>query len=338
MGPVRTKHDLFDMVRRRARLLLIAASAGIVFSVLLGLSQPRLYQSTAVIQIAQPVIASDATHTSTFRFSQIKQRLMTRRNMLEVIEAFNLYVEFPDAAPDEMVGWLRQSVQFGGLVGATENHDGGSVLSVTAKMENAFLAQLVAHEFAKRFVRLGTTGLFEQSREALASITAQQARLNAQITALKDQIAALGQTRDSAAAKDVLATLEGQLQQMRRLAEVTATYRAKAELAFTLQAEVRGKWLNVIDPAWVPDYPVIDNRRQVALLGSVLSIALAFALAFIFELGKPVIRTAQQMEREIGFGPMASIPHFDPTPPKVTVWQRYQNWLDGPATSDANSV
>jgi hypothetical protein len=49
---------------------------------------------------------------------------------------------------------------------------------------------------------------------------------------------------------------------------------------------------------------------------------LAFALAFMLDMRRPVIRSAAQMKREIGFGPVVSIPTLDTSPPKITLWRR----------------
>ncbi len=423
MGLIYTLDDLIDMVRRRARLMMTVTALGCVFSVLFALSQQHMYSSTEVIQIARPKIANDLARSTVAgsaarRLQLIEQRLMTRGSVLAIIDAFGLYSEFPDLKPTELVDRLRRAVRIEGVAAAREgfSDDGAmSVLSITAEMSNAFQAQQVAHEFARRTIDLSISSRIGQARETLTFFAAQEdtlakavKTLEGQITDFRNQhdltlpgsiefrraeIATLNEAlldidRDTilirreadqvqnserrATAKRMLAdldeqlttlnaqrkllqdrkselelsletspkinreldTLERKLEKLRAEMDIISTHRTEAEVGFRLESERQAERLTVIETAALPDYPVTGSRKRIAVMGGALSVVLAFVLAFVLELRNPVIRTAQQMKREIGFGPVVSIPHMDPTPRKITLWQRYQIWLDGPKPSD----
>lgn len=411
MGPIYTFDDLVDMLRRRARFLFIVSALGAVFSVLFALSQQHRYQATEVIQIARPKIDNDLARStvagsSARRLQLIEQRLMARASLLEIIDTFNLYIEFPDLKPSEMVARLRASVRIEGVAAAREGFaDDGTIstLSITAELPIAMQAQQVAHEFARRTIELSLSSRVEQARATLAFFTTQEVDLTGEMRALEDRIAAFRVQNDltltgsiefrraeiatlnrslldidskiiqinrnadqvdvnarQATAKRMLAgfdqqltTLaaqrkllqdrknvlalsletspgierelggyERQLRQLRSEVSIISTRRTEAEVGFRLENGRQAERLTVIESAVVPDYPVTSSRKRIAILGVVLSVVLAFALAYMLEMRRPVIRSAAQMKREIGFGPVVSIPTLDTSPPKITLWQR----------------
>ncbi len=323
MGPIQTLDDFVDMVRRRARLLLRVITLGCIFSVLLALSQKHLYQSTEVMQFtgsAAPAVAGAPDN----QLRLIKQRLMTRANILGIIDAYNLYAEYPEMKPEEMVERLRKSVRFYG-----GEDDGGtmSTLSVTAQMAIAVQAKQVAHDLARRMIELDKEIRTGQARGTLAFLTAQEDRLADEMLALDAGAATIRRGND-------VTILARRMQRLRGELDVITAHRAKAEIAFRLETEGQARRLNIIEPAAFPERPLANSRRQIAVIGSVLSVMAALALGFALDLRHPVIRSAKQMKRETGFGPMVSIPCLDLTPPKITLWQRFMTWLDGPETSD----
>jgi len=411
MGPIYTFDDLVDMLRRRMRFLVLVSTLGAVFSVLIALSQQHLYQATEVIQIARPKIADDLARStvvgsSARRLQLIEQRLMARDNLLEIIDAFNLYVEFPDLKPSELVDRLRAAVRIHGVAAAREGFaDDGtiSVLSFTAEMPIAMQAQQVAHEFARRTIELSLSSRIEQARATLTFFSTQEADLTRELRDLEDRIAAFRVQNDLTLPgsiefrRDEIATLnralldidgeiiqinrnadqvdvsarqatarrmlagfdqqlttlaaqrkllqdrknvlarsletspgierelggyERQLRQLRGELDVISTHRTEAEVGFRLENGRQAERLTVIEPAVVPDYPVTSSRKRTAILGAAFSLILAFALAYMLEMFRPVIRSAAQMKREIGFGPVVSIPTLDTSPPKITLWQR----------------
>ncbi|MCF6234317.1 MAG: DUF874 domain-containing protein [Rhodobacteraceae bacterium] len=419
MGPIHTFDDLVDMLRRRVRFMFVVSALGALFSVLFALSQQHLYQATEVIQIARPKIDNDLARStvagsSARRLQLIEQRLMARASLLEIIDAFNLYVEYPDLKPSEMVARLRAAVRIDGVAAAREGFaDDGTiaVLSITAELPIALQAQQVAHELTRRTIELSRNSRIEQARDTLAFFTTQEEDLTRKMHVLEDQIAAFRVQNDltltgsiefsraeiatlnqalldidreiiqinrnadqvdqgarQATARRMLAgfnqqlmTLEAQrkllqdrknvlaasletspeierelggyerqLRQLRGEMDVISAHRTEAEVGFRLENGRQAERLTVIEPAIVPDYPVTSSRKRTAILGGGLSLMLAFALAFLLELRRPVIRSAAQMKREIGFGPVVSIPTLDASPPKITLWQRLVSLGRGP--------
>jgi tyrosine-protein kinase Etk/Wzc len=100
----------------------------------------------------------------------------------------------------------------------------------------------------------------------------------------------------------------------RRLASLEAelgavlTQRTEAGMSQYLASQVRAEHFTVLETAMPPEFPVSADQRKIALAGAVAVAALAFGLAFAREILNPVLRTAAQMQRELGVEPVVVIP------------------------------
>lgn len=348
MGPIYSLDDLIDMVRRRARLMLLVIAMGCVFSLLFALSQRHIYQSTEVLQITRISNADDLARAT----SDVPQavglqmnihRLMTRDTMLEIIDAYNLFAEFPDLGPDELLDRLRKAVRIkigtGGHQGLGD-HRTNAVLSITVRMPVAFQAQLVVRDLSRRMIALNKSTRIGLSREVLEFLVARESRLRDEIGATESQIALLRKEQDQALPDSVEPRQSGnarrseilasQLAQLHKELRLTSNRRTKARMALGMERETLAERLEIIEPATVADLPVTGSRKRFAIIGGALSVALAFFLALVQELRHPTLRTGAQMQRETGILPMVSIPNLDSQPRKVTLWRRFRTWLDGP--------
>jgi protein tyrosine kinase modulator len=194
MNPIQSFDDLKDMLRRRALLIFGVFVLGCLASVFVALQQQHVYESTEVIQIAQPKIAdelakSTAEGSSARRLQLIEQRLMARSSVLEMIDRFGLYPGLSDQSADIVVLRFRQAVQIRGVAAAREGSvDDGtiSIISITAQMPTALLAQRVAHELAQRTIELSIQSRIEQAKETLAFFSQQEAQVMAEIDAVEE--------------------------------------------------------------------------------------------------------------------------------------------------------
>ena len=70
----------------------------------------------------------------------------------------------------------------------------------------------------------------------------------------------------------------------------------------------------MLESAPLPDYPYTTARKQIVVLGAFASFLAGLVAAFLLDWRRPVIRTAAQMEREIGLRPVITIPEIDTRP------------------------
>ncbi|MQQ09266.1 DUF874 domain-containing protein [Epibacterium sp. SM1979] len=197
MGPIYSLRDFLDMLRRRARVILVLTLLGCMGSVWFALQQEHSYQSAVVIQVAQPTIADDLAKStvdgsSARRIQLIEQRLMSRNQLLEIVDKFGIYDDLPQLRPSEIVDLMRQSIGITGVAAAREGFaDDGtiSVLTITATMSTPEMAQQVADEFASRIIDLSIQSRISQARETLQFFVEKENALKEELVRLEDEVA-----------------------------------------------------------------------------------------------------------------------------------------------------
>ncbi|MGJ8544840.1 MAG: GumC family protein [Sulfitobacter sp.] len=401
MGPIYSLADVIDMVRRRFWVMALVVLLGCAAALNWAAGQVHLYRSSEVIQIEQPKIAGEMARSaiegsSARRLQLIEQQLMARSSLQEMIDEFGLYQNLTGLTQSEKIDLLRRSVSITGVAAARQGFaDDGtiSVITITAEMETAKLAQGVAHAIADRTRELSAIQRQEQTAETLAFFEQQEANITREITDLESELAnfrsandlslsggvdfqlaeiaslndailemdraiitaQLARTQIDRSARSAtvqrqeteidaqLETLQGQrsllierrsglratinsspetdrdlsrfnrrMEQLQNQLDVIATRRSEAEVGFSLETAARGERLTTIEEAPLPDYPITMSKKKRAIMGGVASVLLAFGVAFLLELRRPVIRTAAQMQRETGIMPVVSVPELAP--------------------------
>lgn len=401
MGPIYTWQDFLDMTRRRMGVIIFVILLGCIGSLFWAMSQVHMYESSEVIQVEQPKINDDLARStvegsSARRLQLIQQQLLARASLQSIIEKYDLYSNLVALKPSEKIQLLRQSISITGVAATREGigDDGTiSVLTITARMEQAQLARDVAHEFAEQTRNLMAAQRREQTEETLAFfqnqeqgvldkiaqlegeleayrrendlsveggvgfrmsevaqlneailnldreiISTQIARtqidrsarastvareenvLDSQLRTLSDQRALLDQRRSdlqetiqsSPETQRALADFDRRMEQLRGQLETIAARRNEAQVGFTLELGAQGERLTTLEEAQVPDYPFTASKKKRAIMGALASTGLAFVIAWLLELRRPVIRSARQMQRETGVMPVVSIPELAP--------------------------
>ncbi|MDM7458938.1 MAG: hypothetical protein P3W94_006230, partial [Paracoccus sp. (in: a-proteobacteria)] len=80
----------------------------------------------------------------------------------------------------------------------------------------------------------------------------------------------------------------------------------RAELDQRLTSSDHGERMIVLERATPPEYPLSSGRRRVAILFLAGSIAVAFGLAYLLELRRPILRTPAQVQKATGLMPIAT--------------------------------
>ncbi|MHA7875718.1 MAG: GumC domain-containing protein [Roseivivax sp.] len=108
-----------------------------------------------------------------------------------------------------------------------------------------------------------------------------------------------------------LAVIERRISNLQEQYSTVVRQRADAELDQVLEAQDQSDRLTVLERAVPPDESFSRSRKSIALIGAVLSGALALGLAYALELFNPAIRSAAQLERRLGITPVISVPVVD---------------------------
>ena len=197
MSAIQSMPDLMRLLHRRLWLIALVGVIGAILSVLIALSQPKVFQATAVIQIESPqvgsdlagqTIATDANH----RLQLIEQRLMARDNLVKVIERHGLFANVHNMPLAEKVHQLRISaritpitVGIPGMGPATTP----SGLSVTVNLNDPVKAAEVANDFVETVITQNRERRMDLVRETLDFFSTEEARVSAQIAEVEGVIA-----------------------------------------------------------------------------------------------------------------------------------------------------
>lgn len=149
----------------------------------------------------------------------------------------------------------------------------------------------------------------ESSRQRATVLERQVEALTEQITLIENRIAGLrAAIADAPRVERRLGALQRERNQLQDRYEVVARNRVEAELTRLLEDRQQQERFEIIETAVPSDIPVSGSRKQVAALGGMLSLMAAVGLALLLEMLKPVLRSAAQVERELGLVPVVSIP------------------------------
>jgi len=187
-------------------------------------------------------------------------------------------------------------------------------LSEVAQLNEAILnidREIITTQLARtqidRSSRASTVARAERELDAqLQTLTQQRTLLDQRRTGLQSNIQSSPETERA------LADFDRRMEQLQTQLEVIATRRNDAEVGFNLEVGAQGERLTTIEEAQVPDYPITMSKKKRAIAGAIAATGLAFVIAFLLELRRPVIRSARQMQRETGVMPVVSIPELAP--------------------------
>lgn len=138
----------------------------------------------------------------------------------------------------------------------------------------------------------------------IATLTAQRAALAAQRERLVIAMARMPEVERA------LAGYERRLDQLRAQYDQVTRRLAEADTAAKLEERQQSERFALLERAVIPELPISGGRRKLAMAGAVASLLFGIGVAFALDLLHPVVRTAAQMERELGLRPVVSIPEI----------------------------
>lgn len=151
--------------------------------------------------------------------------------------------------------------------------------------------------------------LRETDRRKLQELAAEISVLEAQVGSLTDRKseieAALTATPE---VERVLNAYDRSLRQLQQQYEANNRRMAEAETSQRLAERQQAERITLLERAVAPEYPTGSGDKKLAIAGGLASIAAALALAFALDLLHPAVRSAAQMERQLGLRPVISIP------------------------------
>ncbi|MGR3501868.1 GumC family protein [Pseudaestuariivita sp.] len=222
MNQLSTLSEIISMLKRRWWLIMLVTIVGTALGLNFALNMSKLYQATAVVQIESPQIATPDTLAeradSSHQLRLIEQRLMARDNLIEMIERYGLYQ--PEGAPplpmEQRVFLLRSAATVTQLTAGGQPWQPGIIpsgLLITVQSEEPQIAAAVANDLLGQVVAFGRSRDESRARETLVFFEAEQSRIDAEIVALEERIAAFKEANANSL-PDNLPTQRGQLSRL----------------------------------------------------------------------------------------------------------------------------
>ena len=147
--------------------------------------------------------------------------------------------------------------------------------------------------------------LREDERERQRTLLAQQRALIAgNIAEIEAALAAAPEIERR------LSALDRQLEQLNTEYAVITQRRTEAAMNQLLEEQDQAERFEVLETAIVPEFPITASRRKIAAAGGAATVMLALAAALLAELAGGKIRTAAQLEAQLGVRPVIVVPNL----------------------------
>ncbi len=218
MDLVQTINETVNMLLRRIPVWGPIAVLGVVASIFYAFSLPRLYETTAVIQIgnsklSDQVGSQNAGASLSQYLRKIEQRIMARDNLLEIIAKHKLFQDGPSMSPSDQVLALRQATRIEQLTdpGQAWRPDAApSALTITVRMGDPELAAVIANDFVNRVLVQNRSERQQLANRALRFFESEEKRIGAEIDQLDAEIASF-KRKNAASLPSALSTQQEKL-------------------------------------------------------------------------------------------------------------------------------
>lgn len=154
-----------------------------------------------------------------------------------------------------------------------------------------------------------------QLRDLIAVRSAELQRLLAQQAEFEPYFQRVAQAERELA---ILTEREARLQD--RLREISGQV-AAAEAALRLEADSQSATFELVEEATVPEFPISRSKKRTVMMGAVAGVILGAIAGFALEILRPALRSARQVERELGMRPVLVLPEL------VLPGERRRIWL-----------
>ncbi|MCK4826237.1 lipopolysaccharide biosynthesis protein [bacterium] len=185
--------DYIDAFRRRKVSIAAITATIFIISVVAAVVWPPTYRSKATILIEGQEIPSDLVRSTITSFANqriqtIKARVMTRKNLMEIIEKYNLYErDLRYKTTEEVIENMRKDIYVktinAEVIDPVSGRPGEATIAFTLSYDgdSADSTQKVANELTTLYLSENLRERTEKSAEALAFLTTEANKLNEKI-------------------------------------------------------------------------------------------------------------------------------------------------------------
>ena len=171
---------------------------------LLGLAAafllPTTYRSSATLlvesqELPQDLVGSPVTALIDQRIAKIRQQVLSRGDLIELIQQNNLYEDERQSEPlSEIVEQMRKDTTIEAVsadIGQQSGNTNTIAFAMNFDYEDAIKAQLVMQSYVERFLEIDASQMAEQATNTVSFLNDQAAGLQQQIATLEGQITSI---------------------------------------------------------------------------------------------------------------------------------------------------
>ncbi|ESS74108.1 lipopolysaccharide biosynthesis protein [Methyloglobulus morosus KoM1] len=194
-------NDYLKIIKRRRKILILPFVVISTLSIVLAVLLPSKYRSVATILIEEQEIPSDLVHSTVTTFADqriqvISQRIMSRSNLVDIIQKFDLYSNERKNKPEERIlDKMRKSIVIEPISADVIDPRNGSPTKATIAFTLTFddrsplLAQKVANELTSLFLKENIKSRTESAENATLFLSEESRRLKEKIQQLQNTLA-----------------------------------------------------------------------------------------------------------------------------------------------------
>ena len=194
-------NDYLKIIKRRSKYLIIPFIVISILSVVLSVVLPPVYRSTATILIEEQEIPPELVRSTVTTFADqriqiISQRIMTRSNLIDIIQKYDLYSKERKSKPEESIlDKMRKSINVEPISADVIDPRNGAPTKATIAFTLTFdnkipsLAQKVANELTSLFLKENIKSRTESAENAALFLSEESRRLKEKIGKLQSQLA-----------------------------------------------------------------------------------------------------------------------------------------------------
>jgi polysaccharide biosynthesis transport protein len=200
-----TLSDYFAIVKRRALLLVASFVAILTVGLTVAVVLPPVYQSTGTIlvesqQIPVDLVAATITSFADERIEIIRQRVMTRENLMRIIDKYDLFAENTKSlTASEKIDDIRTAINIS-LVNANVKGKGQAAIAFKVSFDHRRpeLANKVANELVTLFLDANIKQRTERATETTEFLTQEADKLKVELEKVESALATYKQEHGDA--------------------------------------------------------------------------------------------------------------------------------------------
>ena len=243
-----TLRDYLSILKRRALLIAVTFIGVAAVAIAVAMLMPPVYQSTGTIMIESQQIPTDLVQASVTSYADerievIKQRVMTRDNLLRIISKYDLFKDRSITfTPSEQVDEMRQLITVQ-LINANVRQGKGSAtiaFKVSFEDRQPQIAQRVANELVTLFLNENVKVRTERATQTTEFLTQEANRLKTQLDQLEGQIATYKQQNNTVLPENIALSMNAIQRMETEMRDAEREYRSAEEEVRSLDIELAG--------------------------------------------------------------------------------------------------